>query len=76
MDKIIRVHLHPGAKKVEVNEGPEKWEVYVRAPATEGKANAALIDLLSEHLGCPKTRIILIKGKTSRLKTLKILGQT
>lgn len=46
----------------------------VKAVPDKGKANAAVIALLSKALGTPKSAITLIAGDTARLKTLRILG--
>jgi len=62
-DKILGEHA--GALKVSVTAAPEK-----------GKANAALIALLSKALGVPKSSIEIVRGETSRIKTLRIRGIT
>lgn len=46
--------------------------VRVAAPPAEGKANAALISLLSEWLQVSKSRIRLQKGEGSRIKTFDV----
>lgn len=50
-------------------------KVSVTAVPEKGRANAALIKLLAQKLGLPKTSISLIAGETSRLKTLHIKGK-
>lgn len=47
--------------------------VYIRAIAMGGQANEALINLLAEHYGVPKTRIAIVRGHTSRHKVVSIL---
>ena len=42
------------------------------APAREGKANQALIELLSESFSVPKTSIKILLGKTSKKKLVEI----
>ena len=54
---------HGGALKISVTATPEK-----------GKANAAVVALLSEKLGVPKSSIEIVRGETSRLKTVRIRG--
>jgi uncharacterized protein (TIGR00251 family) len=54
---------HGGALKVSVTAAPEK-----------GKANAAVIALLAEKLGVPKSAIEIVRGEASRLKTVRIRG--
>ena len=44
------------------------------APALEGRANEALIDVLSEHFGVKRSTIEIVKGLKSRYKIVNILG--
>ena len=44
----------------------------IKAPATEGKANKYLIELLSKKLDIAKSKIILVNGTTSSHKTFQI----
>ena len=46
----------------------QMW-IRIAAPATEGKANSALIAFLSKLVGIPKSRITLLNGAAGRLKT-------
>lgn len=46
--------------------------VFVREPATEGKANIAVAALLAKHFGVAKSRVTLISGATSRTKRFRI----
>ncbi len=48
----------------------------VRAIADKGKANKALITLMSKWLGIAKSNINLKSGSKSRLKTLAITGDS
>lgn len=56
---------HNGMMKVKIAAQPEK-----------GKANGELIDYLSGLLGIRKAQVEIIKGETSRQKTVKITGIT
>ena len=46
----------------------------VRAAASEGEANAALVKLLSGALRVASRDVVLVAGATARIKRLKILG--
>ena len=46
----------------------------VRAAATEGEANAALIALLARAAGVPPRDVALVSGATARIKRLTIAG--
>jgi len=48
--------------------------IAVNAPPEDGKANAAVIDVLAKALGLPKSAITLAQGAKSRQKTLHITG--
>lgn len=74
----LRVRATPNARKSEIIG----WEddsvagrilrVRVAAPPAEGKANAELQRLLAQTLGLPKSKVLMEKGPTSRLKTFDI----
>ena len=49
-------------------------KIKLRAPAVEGKANAALLRFLSEQLEIPKSAIVLKRGQKSREKLARITG--
>lgn len=49
-------------------------KVAVTAPPEKGKANAALIKLLSKAWSLPKTSLTVISGATDRHKVLHIAG--
>lgn len=46
--------------------------VHVREPAIDGKANRAVIDLLSDYYDVPKTRIEIVRGLTNTIKVIKV----
>lgn len=46
--------------------------IKLQAPPLEGKANTELIRFLAKSLGCSKSEITLLRGDTSRQKSLEI----
>lgn len=46
--------------------------VYVREPALDGKANKAVIELLSDYYDVPKTRIEIVRGLTNPIKVISV----
>src|SRR5258708_1106398 len=52
--------------------GPIK--IKLRAPAVEGKGNGGLISFLGERLKVPVRTIVLLRGKRSREKLIRIEG--
>ena len=47
--------------------------VAVTAPPHEGRANAAVIAALAEHFHVPRSRVRILRGKTSRRKVVEII---
>jgi uncharacterized protein (TIGR00251 family) len=69
---IIYLKVKPNQRFDKVEKIGNEWQIRLKAPATEGKANEHLIELLSAILDISKSKIELKKGKTSRLKCLEI----
>ena len=46
--------------------------VYVKAPAIEGRANAAAIKLLAKHFKVAPSKVKLVRGATSKYKIFEI----
>ena len=46
----------------------------MRVAASEGEANAALVELLARELDVPSRDVALIAGATARIKRIKITG--
>lgn len=69
---LIKVKVHPNSVKEELIElSKEEYEIYLKERAEEGKANLALIRILSKKLG-RNYRDIKIKNPTSRKKIVEI----
>jgi uncharacterized protein (TIGR00251 family) len=70
---IIQVKITPNSSENRViSEENGTFKVRVSAPAEDGKANKALIEVLAAHFKLPKRCIIIKSGLTSRLKQLII----
>ena len=73
----IRCKIKPNSKKGNLiqksqDESGEFFEIFVREPAIEGKANLAVIKLLAEEFGVSKSRVSLKTGIKSRFKIFEI----
>lgn len=67
------MHLQPGAGKSRIDGlHGDALKIRVQAPPVEGKANAALIELLAGRLGVARRSITLIAGERSREKRVAI----
>ncbi len=76
MDTVLKVKLKPGGRKDEILGLREDGVllVEVKEPPVKGRANKALIKLLSKKSGVDKTNIEIKSGLTSRDKTLVFRG--
>ena len=71
----LRFHIVPNAKQNKViGEHEAAIKIKLRAPALEGKANAALRTFLAERLKISAHRIVLEHGQKSREKVIRIDG--
>ncbi|HEY9787621.1 MAG TPA: DUF167 domain-containing protein [Candidatus Obscuribacterales bacterium] len=72
----IDLNVTPGAK----SDGftgtmGERLKIRVRGKAAEGKANDGLCQLLAQTFAVPKSAVTIIRGETSRQKTVFIMGE-
>ena len=67
---IIRVKIVPNSSKNDIILEDEFIKVKVTAQPIENKANKALIEFLAKKFKVPKTSIEILKGDTSKEKTL------
>jgi len=74
---LVAIKLQPRASKNEIGDAlGNELRVKVTAPPVDAAANDALVRLLADALDCPRNQIELLRGKTSRHKTVKIFGLT
>lgn len=67
---IVNIKISPNSKKNEIiNEG-DFTKIKITAQPIDGKANKALIEFLSKNFKMPKTSIKILKGETSKEKTV------
>ena len=67
---IIKLKISPNASKNEIINKDGEIKVKVAAQPIENKANKALIEFLSKSLKIAKSNIEIVKGETSKEKTL------
>lgn len=79
MDKensiTINLQIQPKSSRDEIAgiyDG--RLKIKLTAPPVDGKANKSLISFIAKALGVPISGVEIIKGKTSRLKTLRVIG--
>lgn len=71
---ILTIHLKPNAKTSKlISESAKEMTVALHAPATEGKANAALVVFLADHFNVAKSCITIKRGLASKTKQVEVL---
>jgi len=74
---LLSVKLQPRASKNGIGEPlGDELKIKVTAPPVDAAANQALLELLADTLGCSRGKVELIRGQTSRHKTLMLHGFT
>ena len=74
---LLFVKLQPRASANEIGEAlGNELRIKVTAPPVDAAANEALLRLLAETLNCPRGKVALIRGHTSRHKIIKLHGLT
>lgn len=71
---IIQVKVTPGASKRDCKVIDGVLNVKIPARPVDGEANSQLIELLSEIFDVKKGDIVLLRGRTSRNKLIKVKG--
>lgn len=75
--KIFAV-LKPNSRhREEVVVGSDgTYIIYTKAPAIEGRANAAAVKLLAKHFGVAPSKVKLVRGAASKYKMFEITDDT
>lgn len=70
----IYVSIKPSSKASSVEKAGDEYTVRVKEPVVDGKANQALVKLVAQYFNVPKTHVNIVRGATSRRKTIEIDG--
>ena len=79
LDVFVRLTPKSSADAIEgvqAADGAVHLAARVRAVPDKGAANAALERLLADRLDLPKRAVSVVAGSTSRLKTVRLAGDT
>lgn len=69
----IFVKVKPNSSSNTVSQiDSNHYLVSTTQPPVQGKANAAVIDLLAKYLNLPKSLLVIKRGETSKQKTVEI----
>jgi uncharacterized protein (TIGR00251 family) len=71
----LEIRVQPNSLKNQiVGLHADRLKIKIQSPPVDGKANACVVDFLSELFGIAKSRVSLLRGDTSREKTLFLEG--
>ena len=70
----LYIKVIPRSSRNEVTKISEgEYKVKLTSPPVDGKANEALIEILSDHFKVAKSNITIVGGKSARMKMVDIL---
>jgi hypothetical protein len=77
----VHVRVSPGAARTEVGgrygeDDPPVLVVRVTAPATDGRANRAVVEAMARAFGVKRHAVVVASGATSRRKIVEVDGAT
>jgi len=71
----LRLRVSPGAGRAQiVGRHGDAWKVRVTAAPEQGRANDAVLRLLSEALAVPREAVVLVSGHGGRDKIVELTG--
>lgn len=72
----LSLRVQPGAKRSALlaRLASGEYKVAVAAPPIEGRANEAVVELVSELLGVKRRQVTVARGTSSRSKQIDIEG--
>jgi uncharacterized protein len=73
MARRIYVTVKPNAKRADITPiSDTEFRVAVPAPAQDGKANEAVVEILAGYFRVPKSTITILRGHSARKKLIEL----
>lgn len=69
----FKIKVIPNSKDNSFDFLEDFIKIKIKQKPIEGKANKAIVEYLSDLLSCPKSKIKIVNGEKSCLKTILIL---
>ena len=70
----IEILVQPKASRDRIVTKDGTVKVYVTAVPEKGRANRAVIKVIAQRLGIPKSAVSLVSGERSRTKLIEVEG--
>ena len=72
----LTVRVTPKSRQRRLEQAADgTWRAMVPEPPEDGRANAALIELLAEHFDVPKRSLRIVRGHTGRQKIVEMVSE-
>jgi uncharacterized protein (TIGR00251 family) len=72
---LVDLHIVPNAKKSEiVGTHGDALKVRVAAPPVDGAANDEICRFIAKLVGVPRSAVTIVRGQTSKAKTVSVAG--
>ena len=68
------IHVNPRSSVNRLEARGDELRLKITAPPVDGEANQAVIEFFSDLCKVPKRAVTIIRGETSKNKTVKIDG--
>ena len=74
----LALRVQPGARRTALLSrlASGEWKVAVSAPPAEGRANDAVVELVSSLLGVRRSQVTLVRGAAARSKVVEVEGMS
>ena len=71
---FLRVKVFPKAKEEKlVEKGDDRFDIHTRAPASDNRANAAVVETLAQFLGVSENKLRLVSGHHKPSKIFELI---
>jgi uncharacterized protein (TIGR00251 family) len=71
--RILEIRVKPNSRQESLTMQPDgTWLAEIKAPPVDGKANAALIALVAQQLGCRRAQVSIKAGGSGRRKLVRV----
>lgn len=70
--RVFACRVTPRARRTAIEAAGEGFRIAVTAPPEDGRANAAVADVLARALGVAPSRLTLLRGAASRDKVFRL----
>ncbi len=67
---LVTIKISPNSRTNEIIKTETETKIKITAQPIDGKANKGLVEFLSKKFRIPKTSIQIVKGETSKEKTV------